>query len=253
MMMHSLSAYEVLRIWETGLGQHPVDRALTILAAAFPQMSRDALATLSVGQRDACLLDVRQWTFGTHLAGFNECVKCQERLEFEFDVDDIRVSQDSEDMNQKYKVLCDGYELHFRLPASWDLAAIAGCSDVAAARHLLVRRCVLKLMRDGTEVDAKDLDGSLRELPEAVITALAAQIALCDPQAEVEIDLTCPACGHSWSVLFDIVLFLWTEICVQAKRLLREVHTLAWAYGWREADILSLSAARRQFYLEMVT
>jgi len=51
---------------------------------------------------------------------------------------------------------------------------------------------------------------------------------------------------------FDIASFFWAEICVQAKRLLREVHTLARAYGWREMDILSMSPARRQFYLEMV-
>jgi hypothetical protein len=33
---------------------------------------------------------------------------------------------------------------------------------------------------------------------------------------------------------------------------MREVHRLARVYGWREADILSMSASRRQFYLEMV-
>ena len=35
-------------------------------------------------------------------------------------------------------------------------------------------------------------------------------------------------------------------------RLLRQVHTLAMAYGWREIDILSMSALRRQVYLEML-
>ena len=58
---------------------------------------------------------------------------------------------------------------------------------------------------------------------------------------------------RSWAVMFDVVSFFWSEICVQAKRLLREVHTLARAYGWREVDILGMSTARRQFYLEMVT
>ena len=42
------------------------------------------------------------------------------------------------------------------------------------------------------------------------------------------------------------------ELATQAKRLLREVHFLARAYGWREADILAMSARRRQAYLEMV-
>jgi hypothetical protein len=54
-------------------------------------------------------------------------------------------------------------------------------------------------------------------------------------------------------VLFDIVSFFWTELSAQAKRLLREVHTLARGYGWREADILAMSARRRQLYLDLVT
>jgi len=47
-------------------------------------------------------------------------------------------------------------------------------------------------------------------------------------------------------------LFLWTEITSQARRLLHEVHLLATTYGWHEADILAMSAIRRQYYLEMV-
>ena len=112
--------------------------------------------------------------------------------------------------------------------------------------NLLVRRCVSQALRDGTEV-------TVETLPEMVITALSTRIAESDPQAEVQLDLTCPSCAHRWQLTFDIVSFFWMEISAQAKRLLREVHILARAYSWREADILSLSPARRQFYLEMVT
>ena len=42
------------------------------------------------------------------------------------------------------------------------------------------------------------------------------------------------------------------EIHAWAKRTLREVHTLASAYGWSEREILSMSAVRRALYLEMV-
>ena len=74
---------------------------------------------------------------------------------------------------------------------------------------------------------------------------------VCDPLAAIDIPLDCLNCGHQWQPLFDIVSFFWTEIAAQARRLLREVHTLARYYGWREADILAMSAIRRQFYLEM--
>ena len=72
-----------------------------------------------------------------------------------------------------------------------------------------------------------------------------------DPQAEVLLDLDCPACNHRWQILFDIASFFYAEVSAYAKRLLREVHTLARRYGWREADILSMSTARRQFYIEL--
>ena len=74
-----------------------------------------------------------------------------------------------------------------------------------------------------------------------------------DPQADVRLNLICPSCGHGWHALFDIATYFWREIDDWAQRTLRDVHTLAMAYGWREADILGLSAWRRQAYLQMVT
>src|SRR6266702_2021882 len=103
--MRGLLAQELLYIWERGLQQHPVDRALTILAMALPEMPRDELLALSVGQRDTHLLAVREATFGSQLAGFAECPACQERLEFVFDVADIRAAPEVEDLtNQAQEV-----------------------------------------------------------------------------------------------------------------------------------------------------
>ena len=116
------------------------------------------------------------------------------------------------------------------------------------ARNLLVQRCVLQARsnRDGSDL-------AIETLPETLITALATHMDTCDPLATIDIPLECPACNHEWQIIFDIVSFFWTEIIALAKRLLREVHTLASLYGWREADILAMSSVRRQFYLEMVT
>jgi hypothetical protein len=50
----------------------------------------------------------------------------------------------------------------------------------------------------------------------------------------------------------DIASYLWSEIHAWAGRMLRDVHALAAAYGWREADILAMSPWRRQAYLEMI-
>jgi hypothetical protein len=89
-------------------------------------------------------------------------------------------------------------------------------------------------------------------LPESVVSAMAEQMAQADAPADIQLALTCPVCGQHWQAIFDIVSFFWSEIDAWAYRTLRDVHCLAAAYGWREADILALSPWRRQFYLEMV-
>ena len=82
--------------------------------------------------------------------------------------------------------------------------------------------------------------------------AIAAEMEKADPQANVQLALDCADCGHRWLSGFDIVPFLWSEIDNWARRVLREVCALASAFGWREADILAMSAGRRQLYLQMI-
>jgi hypothetical protein len=51
----------------------------------------------------------------------------------------------------------------------------------------------------------------------------------------------------------DIGHFLWLEVCSAAKRLIAEIHELAWAYGWSENSILRMSPQRRNAYIEMLS
>lgn len=244
--MVALFAKDIIRVWELGMGQDMVNRALTILSIAFPERSWEDLAKLSIGQRDAILLSVREQTFGSRLASRTGCPACNETLEFIFDVADILVKPGVENADEAHNITCGEYEILFRLPNSLDLAAAAGCEDIFAARNLMAQRCVLQARQNGTEITAESL-------PDEVIVEMTAQMGKQDAQAEVQLDLSCPICSHHWQVTFDIVSFFWTEISAQAKRLLSEVHALAKFYGWREADILSMSSVRRQFYLEMIS
>jgi hypothetical protein len=257
-MTLALSGQEILHVWESGQGRHPIDQALIILKSAFPEMSRDALATLSIGQRDSYLLAVRAHTFGSRLMALTTCPQCREQVECMLDmavmglVPDIPAtamyvdSSFTDTSNEPQQVTIDGYEVHFRLPNSLDLAAIANDQDVSGARNRLVQSCIVQSYHDGLPL-------AVEALPEPVIETVTAQMAELDPLADMQLELSCAACGHSWQSVFDITTFLWREISTEAKRLLREVHILAQAYGWREADILSMSAARRQLYIEMVS
>lgn len=243
--MHLPTAAELIGAWEQGAAQHWVDRALTLLAAGYPEMTFAQLARLTIGQRDARLLAVHERLFGPSLDCFALCPQCDTRLEFKLNVTDILVRPAMDAEPTPRAIISDGVRLKFRAPDSEDLAALATCGDVATARKILVERCVLEAARDGAFIPAN-------EWPAGAIDALALELTEAESCADITFAVACAACAHRWQLALDIVSFLWSEISWLAKRYLREVHTLAWAYGWHEADILAMSPARRQFYLDSV-
>lgn len=70
--------------------------------------------------------------------------------------------------------------------------------------------------------------------------------------ADARVAGACAGCGNPWEVAFDAASFFAAELGVQARRSLSEVATLARAFGWSEAAILALPAARRRAYLDLV-
>jgi hypothetical protein len=240
-MMQPLSEEGILHVWETGRDQHPVDQALTLLLAVDPEETRARLAEMSIAERDARLLDLRARTLGPTLAAFTRCRACSERLEFAVHTEQVVEPSPEGDA---WEVEADGRTLRFRLPDSRDLAAAARCTDPLAARRMLAQRCILT-------VNERDMRGA-EALSEAALVALAARMAEVAPQAEILCDLACPACGAQWQEQLDIASFFWTEVAVQAKRILREVDTIARTYHWSESEILAMSPMRRQSYLDLV-
>jgi hypothetical protein len=242
--MRPLSAAELLTAWEKGLSEPSYRRALALLSAACPDISSDELAALSIGERDRYLLLLREWTFGAQLVSVANCSACGEPLEWTVSAADLRVAKQAQ-LSGDLSLKVDHYRIGFRLPNTLDLAAVADCPDTSAARSALLERCVLTVRRGDQEIAAGDL-------PAAVADAIVKRMAEADPQADMQLDLSCPACGHRWRAWFDIESFFWSEINAWAQRILAEVHTLASAYGWRESDILNLSPWRRQFYIGLV-
>jgi uncharacterized protein (UPF0212 family) len=243
--MRALTAQELLDAWERGLSEPPVQRALALLAAACPEATSAELARESVGRRDGRLLTLREQTFGPRVVSLAACPACGERLETAFDVADIRVGEtgNGQRPQEPLSLSVAGRELTFRLPNSLDLAALVVCEDLEEARRRLLGRCLLP---------GPGEEAAVEQLPEEALQAVADRMAAADPQGDVELALTCPACGHAWPAAFDIASFFWTEVDAWARVLLHEIHVLASAYGWREADILALTPWRRRAYLELI-
>jgi len=242
--MRALSAAELLSVWERGLSLSPSERTLDLLATACPESSIDELSILTVGQRDARLLSLRELTFGSELAALMNCPACGSQLQLTFDVAEIRVTgEDQTDHTRSLSL--DNYEIRFRLPNSLDLGALAAGESVGSGAKLLLKRCVLSARHQCTEVDVE-------EIPDDILKAIDLQMDRADPQADVQLSPECLQCKHRWHAPFAIEAFFWREIQAWAERTLREVHLLASAYGWREADILNMSPRRRWYYLEML-
>ena len=231
------NAEAIVEIWERGLYQHRIDRALTILGVLTERPHRE-LAEMSLEQRDSQLLDWRGRIFGGSLSGYSACPRCDCRVDVSVSVDGLGAPDESE---ASFFVEVAGTELVVRMPTSMDLAAAVKCGTVEAARRELARRCV----QDGPNGDD---GGGLDD------DALAVVEAELDRRAGISagvVQVTCPECEHGWELELDVAAFMWREIEILAARLLRDVDVLARRYGWSERDIFALSPARRRFYLEL--
>ena len=90
--MRPVSASELLTTWERDMDQPLLPKTLILLCQASPGMELDDVAKLSIGQRDAMLLQLREWMFGPSLKNIAYCPKCNECIEWETDVKDLKLS-----------------------------------------------------------------------------------------------------------------------------------------------------------------
>jgi hypothetical protein len=232
----------------------PSARATALLARCLADAGdpEEVAGALTVGDREALLLHLRRLTLGDAVPCVLRCpsAACAERLELELRVSDLLLPPyaearptwelDLEERGARYAVT-------FRLPTAADLDAAAALAraDPESGAAELRRRCVLRAEREGSPIAAGELPAGARE-------AVEAAMAVRDPQAELELELRCPACRAEFSVVFDTAAFFLQELDERGERLLQEVHALAWHYHWSERDILRLPARRRARYLELV-
>lgn len=253
--MRALSLTELLCVWEQVGDRHPIDRALALLGRACPNRSVTELARLPVGRRDAMLLALRERMLGPWLSGAARCPRCATNAMFSLSIPELLATIGGEEALEdpaletaasEQTVVIDGVEIRFHLPDSYDLAAIVPCNDVHTARLELIRQCVLEARENARPVPTSQLSERIQE-------QLAHHFSEQDVFGEVQLELRCPECQWQWLAVLDVLSFFWSEICVRARTLLHDVHRLARAYAWSEAEILAMSEQRRQYYLNLVT
>lgn len=241
--MRPFSDQDLVEVWEEGLGQHPLERPLTLLGRAHPEVTPAEMAVRPLGQLNAALLRLHHEAFGPRLEGTADCPNCSTRLEFHAEAPNLLGSASGATC-ESVTVEEDSTCVEARVPNLTDLAAAAGCEDVEDARRTIIARCIHRVTRAAEALDPADL-------PRTLVDRLSRELAQADPCAEILFQLNCGECGHSWSLALDPAEFVWTRINARVRALLLEVHTLASAYGWSETEILRLGPARRRAYIEM--
>jgi hypothetical protein len=208
--------------------------------------------SLAAGDREALLLHLRRVTFGDSFVGVFRCTvpECAEPLELDLRASSLLLSPYShaaETYDRTVEQDDVRWDVRFRLPTAGDQedAAELARADAEAAVHRVLQGCIKGITCDGRTLETTALR------PPA-IDQIAAAMAELDPQAVIEFDLACPACGATYAAQLDICDFLLRELDQGVERVLREIHALALSYHWSEAEILAMPQARRQRYLGLV-
>jgi hypothetical protein len=236
--MNAPQAGTVVEMWERGAARSLTERGLLLMEFALPESAPGERSELSIGHRDSCLMDLRQRLFGSAVETASACTGCGSPIAIEFDVDHVRAPHAAP--GTVVEVNVGDRRLRFRLPNSTDLLAIEEETDPARAERRLLDRCL----------HGEEADDSARAQAEA--ERISKALADADPQAELLLRIACPDCGAVADSRFDIVLHLWSEIEDWVSGLLEDVGRLAARYGWSERDILAMTHARRQVYLDLI-
>jgi hypothetical protein len=238
----------------------PLERNTRLLEYCVLGLGREQdVGQLSLGDRDVLLLHARQLTFGGRIDCELPCPGCGERMDFQLQVDGLLLDRDSQDRTHYFEeTMNTGTErvrVRFRLPCGADLeqAFRSGQTDAAMA-EIVLKLAVESLGWEGMPEDARSTSAiAVREWPAGLAARISERMAELDPQAEMALQLTCPACGHIFTTSFDIGDYFFHELIAREHGRYRDVHELALAYHWSEAEILNMSSQKRRMYLDLLT
>ena len=253
MAMLALKGELLLAAWEAGLDKHPLDRGLLLLSIALPECDHRQLAELTIAERNLLLLQLREATFGKTLQGFGTCSRCHAHLEFAAPVATIIEHLRTHFIKEPIVWSEDGRQYRLRPVTTNDLLAATDAPSDTEAKDLLLKRC-LCLTQESSESQTQALSDELLQaaLP-AGIPHLVEKFDELNASAELACAVRCPDCSNSEMLDLDVAQFVWIEVRSAAKRLLVEIHELAWAYGWSENEILRLTPQRRDAYIEILS
>src|SRR3954471_3167193 len=127
--MRSLNTQEFLQLWDESLDRPLLEKTLRLLSKACDIDDWKKLEKLSIGERDARLLQLREWIFGKKLKNLSTCPVCNETIEWETNTEDLHLQSVHQGLSvNTFYLQQNEFMIHYRLPDSYDISAFA---DVA--------------------------------------------------------------------------------------------------------------------------
>ena len=191
----------------------------------------DLLGELSLGDRLAALLALAGGFDGAPLRASMRCISCGEQLEALLPVSEL-LAYHEKAAAARVSVQLGEALVSLRVPTARDLARWGD--------GVSLERMVRELVSD---------DNSLPEpLPPDLLTSIERALAEVDPLVDFKLNTACPECGTSALYELDLQALALSRLRRERAELVANVHRLASAYHWSEAEILAVPPARRNLY-----
>lgn len=228
--MLPVSEQELLALLDRGRTLHPIDRTLLAYRSLVSREHDVDPADLPIGVVNLGLAQFYQHAIGPLITAHAPCGTCGETMVGEIGLSPILALAPHEAEHREGIV--EG--TRFRLPTHRDLAAIALLPEADRRVSALFERCCDDSRTTG------------------LVARVEAAMEQLDPLADIEVSITCDACGQASTLCLDIGALVWDRLVAAGRTLIGEIHRLAAAYGWSESEIVALGADRRAAYLEWI-
>ncbi len=97
-----------------------------------------------------------------------------------------------------------------------------------------------------------EIPGRDFQMPENWIDQIGVELEQNDDLMTLEINTSCPVCREKQLIDLDLEEKLLEIFLSEQKLLFKQIHKLALAYHWSEADIVTMQSKRRHYYLTLI-
>jgi len=224
-------------------GSHPA-RITAVLSEALEELGDTAVSAsrvrnLSVGDRQYLMCQLAAHIDDQESWLTAECGKCRELFDVSLRYADLPIKPAGKEYPET-AVETEQGNLRVRVPTGADQEAIATVDDEIKALHILLQR-LLSTVEPSRAFDVE-------QLSQNDIAAIEARVEAMAPETATHLRTHCPNCETE----NQLPISQYQSLQHPVGDLYAEIHRLASCYHWSESEILALTRARRQIYLQLI-